>query len=113
MLRKRGDYCNVPADGMRNRGVTARHTMRSLGEWDFRPLMRRLTMPALVIEGAESPVPLEQVRVWARELPNARLLLVPRSGHAYQSVERPDIFFPAVERFLRGDWPDGAERLGR
>ena len=110
MRRRRGDYCAVPEAGIRSRTVTSRATMRSLGDWDFRPLLRRLTMPVLVIEGAESPVPLDQVRVWAAEAPEGRVLIVPRSGHAYQMVERPELFFPAVEQFLRGQWPAGAER---
>jgi len=40
-------------------------------------------------------------------MPNARLLVIPGAGHLAQE-ERPDIFFPAVEIFLRGGWPADA-----
>ncbi len=90
--------------------VGNRVTLRALGDWDHRPAMRHVRVPALVIEGAQSPVPLEQMRIWARTLPDARLLLVEGAGHGYAYIERPDVFFPAVEAFLGGRWPDGAVR---
>jgi hypothetical protein len=34
---------------------------------------------------------------------------VPGSG-PFAWIERPQIFFGAVEAFLRGAWPEGAER---
>ena len=90
--------------------VGQRVTLRALGDWDHRPVMRRVRVPALVIEGAQSPVPLEQMRIWARTLPDARLLLIEGAGHGYAYIERPDVFFPAVEAFLAGRWPAGAVR---
>ncbi len=35
----------------------------------------------------------------------ARLLKIPDSGHL-PFVEQPDIFYPAVEQFLNGEWPE-------
>jgi pimeloyl-ACP methyl ester carboxylesterase len=29
------------------------------------------------------------------------------AGH-FPFVERPEVFFPAIESFLRGNWPPGA-----
>jgi pimeloyl-ACP methyl ester carboxylesterase len=51
------------------------------GRLDFRPLLARLKMPALVFEGAKTNVQLSSTREWARALPTARLLLIPDAGH--------------------------------
>ncbi|HYX28418.1 MAG TPA: formate dehydrogenase accessory protein FdhE [Pyrinomonadaceae bacterium] len=66
-----------------------------------------LRTPTLIVEGEQSTPTLEGVRAWAEAMPNARLLLISNSGH-FPQVERPDLFFPSVERFLRGAWPTGA-----
>jgi pimeloyl-ACP methyl ester carboxylesterase len=38
-------------------------------------------------------------------LPDARLIVIEGSGH-FPPLERPDVFFPAVNEFLSGDWPE-------
>jgi hypothetical protein len=43
-------------------------------------------------------------------LPNARLLTVP--GGAHQSFdEYSEIVIPAIDQFLKGNWPQGTERV--
>jgi hypothetical protein len=37
-------------------------------------------------------------------------LVIPEAGHL-PFVEKPDLFFPAVDAFLKGNWPDGAEEI--
>jgi pimeloyl-ACP methyl ester carboxylesterase len=63
-------------------------------------LLRSIGAPSLIIEGGLSPLPLDAVKVWAALIPAGRLVLIPGAGHAYPFVERPEAFFPAVERFL-------------
>lgn len=82
-----------------------RNTMRVLGDWDFRPAMTRVRAPALVIEGRHTPVPMDQVEIWARTIPNARLLVIDGAGHGYAMIENPGEFFPAVRAFLADVWP--------
>jgi proline iminopeptidase len=45
----------------------------------------------------------------AAAVPDGRLLVVPGAGHL-PHVERPDVYFEAVDTFLAGRWPDGAQR---
>lgn len=98
--RRRGSSCDGPAAGVRNYFVVNDATLASLGDWDFRPLLARLKMPALVVEGRQSiPSTVESARVIAQALPNATLMLVPNAGH-YPQVEQPEIFFAAVGTFL-------------
>jgi proline iminopeptidase len=99
--RMKIDPCDVPPEGIRNFPFVAEATMASLGHWNFLPTLRSLEMPVLIVDGAKSPATLEGMRVLARALPHGRLLLIPGAGH-YAQVERPDLFFPPVERFLDG-----------
>jgi proline iminopeptidase len=100
MSRRRGSSCDGPAEGVRNYFFVNDATFASLGDWDFRPALRRLTMPALVIEGEQSiPSTVESARVFAQSLPNGTLVLVPGAGH-YPQVEQSKVFFDTVNRFL-------------
>lgn len=85
-----------------------RITLRDLGEWDFRPAMDSVRAPTLVIEGRRTPVPMDQVEVWARTVPDARLLVIDGAGHGYAMIENPDAFFAAARSFLGGVWPPDA-----
>ncbi len=111
MARDPCDRCDAPPAAIRNRGAVSRATIGSLGEWDFRPMLRRLQMPALVLEGAETKIPLDSTRAWVEAMPNGRLLLIKNAGHALP-LDQPIAFRRAVERFLGGHFPAGAE-VGR
>ena len=100
--RRRGSSCEGPPEGVRNYFVVNEATFASLGDFDFRPMLAKLTMPALVIEGDKSiPSTIESARIFARSLPNATLALIEGAGH-YPQVEKPELFFPIVNRFLEG-----------
>jgi proline iminopeptidase len=66
-----------------------------------------LATPRLVIQGEKDFIPMNGSREWVAGNPNARLLVIPAVGH-FPHVEAPETFFPAVETFLRGGWPEGA-----
>lgn len=105
--RRRGSSCDAPAEGVRNYMLVNDATFGSLGEYDFIPMLGRLGIPALIVEGEQSISTLDSAHAWAEAMPTARLLLIPGSGH-FPQVEQPRLFFPAVEDFLDGGWPKGA-----
>ncbi len=98
--------CGLPNEWPDNMSKSFDRLIASLGKWDWRPGVASLTAPTLVINGSQDFI--ESAREWARTLPDARLFVVPGAGH-FPFVERPDMFFPAAERFLSGEWPEGAE----
>jgi len=68
---------------------------------DARPLMRRLSMPVLLLWGERDPlVPLTYARQMLEAIPNARLEVVPRAGHV-PMWENPRAFNDALLTFLR------------
>jgi proline iminopeptidase len=112
MSRSKGDFCAGTPESLRNKMQSVdRFTSASLGEWDWRPALRRVTAPTLVIHGTRDPLPLEGARGWATTLPNSRLLLLEGIGH-FPYLEVPERFFDVVGTFLRGEWPDDARAVG-
>ena len=100
----RAKACDLPVAGVKNRPLVYQAALASLGEWDFRPEMKDVKVPALVLEGAETNVPLDATREWVKSLPNARLLLIPNAGHM-NWIDQPEAVISAMHEFFRGNWP--------
>lgn len=92
--------CDAPAAALRNRFVVVFAVFESLGDWNFRPQLAKTTVPALVMEGEKTSVPLEATREWAAHLSNGKLVLIPKAGHVF-FMEKPQAFFRAADKFLR------------
>jgi proline iminopeptidase len=107
LTRFRGDLCAGGDAAIRQQQIVNRHVWNSLGQFDLRKRARSVTAQTLVIHGEGDNIPLAGSRDWAAAMPNARLLVIEGAGHT-SHVERPDVFFPAVERFVAGEWPDGS-----
>ncbi len=109
--RSKGDFCAGTPESRRNKieGVD-RYTMASLGEYDWRASLGGVEAPVLVVHGSEDVIPVEYAREWAAAAPDARLLLLDGIGH-FSYVEAPEHFFAAVEDFLDGRWPEGAQAV--
>ena len=61
---------------------------------------RKVTAPTLILAGAhDRAIPLWQQEKLVDIFPNCRYELVPESGHVVY-IERPDIFYPALKRFM-------------
>jgi len=98
----KSDLCASDPAGIRyGLTVTNGAVMASHGDWDLRAALRTLRTPTLVVHGEADAIPMDLVAEWAAALPNARLVRVPRAGH-FPYAERPEIVWPAVERFLSG-----------
>jgi pimeloyl-ACP methyl ester carboxylesterase len=118
-------YVTDPRDAFRIRWdrcelVAERSAMRYFNEVTL-PSIRRLALAAADFEGVRLPVlvvhgdrdrsaPYGGGREWALELQQARLLTVPGAGHA-PWVEAPDLVLDAIDTFLRGEWPEKAEKV--
>ena len=68
--------------------------------------------PALVIHGAVDPMfPPEHGRALAEDIPDARLLELPRMGHEVPPPSTWDVVVPALLRHTSGGWEEQAGRL--
>jgi proline iminopeptidase len=104
----KGDICDGTDKALRLQMTVNGQIWQTIGDFDLRPRMAAVTAPVLVVQGAADYIPLESARAWAASMPNARLLIIPGAGHTPQG-EQPQLFFPAVEAFLAGRWPEGAK----
>jgi pimeloyl-ACP methyl ester carboxylesterase len=67
--------------------------------FDIRDRLSAITARTLIFHGDRDFLPVQGSEAWASLIPGARLLRRPEVGH-YLPVERPDLFFPAVEEWL-------------
>lgn len=97
----KGDCCAAPAEAIRyGMGTTNAATFGSLGNWDLRPQLSKVTAKTLILHGEEEAIPMDMVEAWPQALPNATLIKVPKAGH-FTYAERPDMVWPAIESFLK------------
>ena len=87
-------------------GRTPRRTyqaaIQAILRFDARPHLHRIRCPTLVITGARDPtIDPRQPRVLAAGIPDARLVVIPDSGHA-TPIDQPVRFNRAVLEFLDG-----------
>ena len=79
-------------------GRTQQEVWRSLGDYDLRPSLLRLRLPAFVLHGEDDPIPIDASRETARLL-GAELHALDRCGHC-PHVERLEDFRRLVDAFL-------------
>ncbi len=79
-------------------GRTYDEVWSSLGDFDLRPRLATLALPALVVHGEDDPIPMETAEVLAGLL-RAPLVRIPDCGHV-PYVEAPDAFTRALDHFL-------------
>lgn len=105
----KGDTCARPDDAIRLQLLVNKQIWVSLGEWDLQPSLHEVRAPTLIIHGHDDMIPVASSQAWAAAMPEARLLIID-SGHMTH-IEKPEVFFPAVNGFLDGKWPEGAETV--
>jgi proline iminopeptidase len=86
-------------------GRTQQEVWASLGEYDLRPAISRLTLPAIVLQGEDDPIPPEASRTVAQLL-KTELHLLSGTGHV-PYVEAFGEFVGLLDGFL----PVGQSRL--
>ena len=108
----KGDLCVGGTDSVRQQPMVRAHAWSSLGDFNLIPKLGAVKAPVLVIHGAADVIPLRSSEAWAAGYPNARLFLIQKAGHISQ-IEQPEIFFPAIETFLKGTFPKEATIMTR
>jgi proline iminopeptidase len=105
------EYYTFPNELPENVNFLFMGILQSIGKWDWRDKVKSLDVPVLTVHGDHDTIPMEGARTWVYSLPNARLLVIPNAGHL-PFVEDPELFYPSVDAFLRGEWPERAEVVG-
>lgn len=70
--------------------------------FDIREQLSAIRARTLIFHGDKDFLPFQGSEAWAASIPGARLVRRAEVGH-YLPVERPDLFFPAVEEWLAAE----------
>jgi proline iminopeptidase len=108
----KGDVCAGPMETLRLQRTVNVHAWKSLGDYNLMSQLGVVKAPVLVIHGAADVIPLRSSEFWAYGYPNARLFVIEKVGHIAQA-EAPEIFFPAIETFLKGTFPAESKKIDR
>lgn len=102
IARMKSDPCASPNERPERLQRSVRLALAQLGSsYDFRPQLSQVRTPVLIVWGDADQGPESAVREWVASWPNAQLLVIHGAGHL-PWLEHPEIFFPAVDHFLRG-----------
>lgn len=110
MKQLKGDVCAGSEEAVRHQRFVNSQIWSALGDWNLTTSLGVVKAPVLVVHGEADPIPVEASEAWARAMPNARMLLIKGAGHIPQ-IEQPEIFFNAVETFLKGGWVPEAKKF--
>lgn len=105
--RMRADICRWENEWPANSQSRMRIVMESRDAIGLGSRLGDVRASTLVIHGDIDFVPLAGSEAYAALIPDARLLRLPGVGH-FPHLERPEVFYQAVDAFLDGRWPEGA-----
>ncbi|NNF17448.1 MAG: alpha/beta hydrolase [Gammaproteobacteria bacterium] len=103
-IKQMPDVCELPNEWPQHLRPYFEAFYSGFGNYDWRPGLSRLNVPRLVIHGREDRLPIAGAEAWVAGYPNARLMVIPASGH-FPYIEQKAIVTAAIETFLTGDWP--------
>lgn len=112
MARLAPDVCDHPPEWPTRYGKYVQAILASLGDFDWRPTLDRVTIPRLVIQGDRDNFPVDGATEWVAGQPNARILVLPGVGH-WPHYERPRETLDAINQFLKGQWPARSRAVPR
>ncbi len=110
--RIKGSFCQEPPEVMRYTWRVSEARLESLGDFDLRPILKKINSPSLIIKGTSTRMYPEWSEEWAAWLPNSRMLWVDESGY-FPWVEKPEIIVDACIAFFNGDWPIDAKIIDK
>jgi len=99
LSRARGSMATYSPLAIRNRNL---HSFpRYFGNpRDFRPLLKNINVPSIVIEGEKTVVPLNGTRAYADNIKGAKLILIPDAGHQ-NWLDQPEAVLNALDTFFK------------
>ena len=105
LSRARGSERNYSPLAIRNRKMHSFRRYYGDPPWDLRYLLHSINVPAIVIEGAKSVVPLADTRLWVDNIKGAELILIPDAGHQ-NWLDQPEAVLNALDKFFKATRKD-------
>jgi len=96
----RGSMANFSPLALRNISLQSFNRYYGNPPWDLRYLLRNINVPAIVIEGAKTVVPLADTRQWVDNIKGAKLILIPDAGHQ-NWLDQPEALLNVLDAFFK------------
>lgn len=104
------DMCNSENEFIENVGAVAFDgIITSFGDWNWTGEAAEVEAQALLIFGEHEWWSREGVRTWATHISDIGVMELERAAHHVWN-DRADVVLPAIDQFLRGEWPEAAAR---
>ncbi len=100
-----GDVCNCNQQNLLNPILF--YSLQSMGKWDITAQLSKVKSRTLIVGGDKDEIPIDVWEEWKNSLPNSQLLIIDGTGHL-PYVDKPAVFFTAVEQFLQNKWPSNS-----
>jgi len=98
--RQRGSALEYSPLALRNVRLHAFRRYYSDPPWDLTYLLKTINVPAIVIEGAKSVVPLPDTKLWVDNIKGAKLILIPDAGHQ-NWLDQPEVVMNVLDEFFK------------
>jgi proline iminopeptidase len=73
----------------------------SFGEiYDFRPMLKQINVPTIVIEGEKTLVPKEATMQYVYNIKNSKMVWIPNAGHSFW-LDQPKAAIDTLDNFLK------------
>ena len=104
------DMCSNENELLENIGTVAGEGIfPSFGDWNWTEEAASVEAQALLIFGEYEGWGLEGVRAWAGHISDVGTMELERAAHHVWN-DRAEVVLPAIDQFLRGEWPEAAVR---
>lgn len=108
-----GDFESLVDDAARMSHHAAVGHIQTLNAWDVQENLAGLKLPVMIVGGQyDRLIPPAALQQTARMLPNGRLIIWPKVGHAPQ-LERPERFLKILLKFIEQSSAGPLRRLGK
>jgi proline iminopeptidase len=98
--RERGSAADYSPAAIRNFSLHAFRRYYGDPPWDLRYLLKKINVPAIVIEGEKTIVPRVDTQEWVNNIQGAKLILIPGAGHQ-NWLDNPDVLINELDNFFK------------
>ncbi|GAA4402586.1 hypothetical protein GCM10023187_17810 [Nibrella viscosa] len=96
--RARGTIHTYSPKALRNVDIAWKYAWGPVG--NFRPMLKQIQVPTVVIEGEQTIVSKEAIKQYIYNMPNAKMVWIPDAGHMFW-LDQPKAALDALDNFFK------------
>lgn len=101
LKRTRGCIYTYSPLALRNADNQLKYSFNSLGnDFDFRPKLKLINAPTIIIEGEQTVVPKEATKQYLYNIKNSKLVWIPNAGHMFW-LDQSQAALDSLDNFIK------------